>query len=64
MQGMRPFVRRDKGEWREEGEDVAILMEKLRYHKQNLAILIEENDAQLNEQLFRKLTFTLELLPN
>ncbi len=38
--------------------------EKLRYHKQNLAILIEENQTQLNLEFFRKLSFTLDLEPN
>lgn len=38
-----------------------IIEEKLRYHKQNLAILIEENHNDLNNQLFRKLTFNLNM---
>jgi hypothetical protein len=35
----------------------------LRYHKQNLAALIEDAQNQLNAEFFRKLSFTLEVGP-
>lgn len=63
-QGMRPFVRREGGEWRQEGYDVEVTEEKLRYHKQNLATLIEESQNQLNLEFFRKLSFCLDLEAN
>jgi hypothetical protein len=61
---MRPFVRREGGQWRQEGYDVEVTEEKLRYHKQNLAILIEENQNQLNLDYFRKVSFCLDLDAN
>lgn len=54
-------MKREGSEWRQEGENVAIVEEKLRYHKQNLAILIEENHNQINQENFRKLTFSLDI---
>jgi hypothetical protein len=61
---MRPFVRREGHEWRQDGYNVELLEEKLRYHKQNLVILIEENQSHLNAEYFRKLSFTLDLNAN
>ena len=61
---MRPFVKREGSEWRQEGEEVEVLEEKLRYHKQNLAVLIEDTHNQLNADFFRKLSFTLEMKPH
>jgi hypothetical protein len=36
----------------------------LRYHKQNLAALIEDAQNQLNAEIFRKLSFALEVGPH
>ena len=59
---MRPYVKRFARDWQQEGENVEITHEQLRYHKQNLLISMEENQMQLN--FYRKLSFELNFEPH
>lgn len=63
FKGMRPYVKRSNAAWQQQGEEVELLEEKLRYHKQNLAILIQENQQDVYADYFRKLSFKIDLKP-
>jgi hypothetical protein len=58
--GMRPFVRREGAEWRQEGENVELTSERLRYMKQNLTANMENQPQQPS---FRKLSFDIAFKP-
>jgi len=51
---MRPFVKREAQEWQQEGDNLEVTYEKLRYHKQNLVANLETDQQSTT---FRKLAF-------
>lgn len=59
---MRPYVKRESREWRQEGENIEVSFSQLRYYKQNLSLSLEENLSQ--PSIFRKLSFELHLEPS